>query len=469
LSKLRELGSLVTSPEDFHKNYGRLLGLLNVKVEKGCLETLIQFYDPLYHCFTFPDYQLVPTLEEYSYLVGLPIHNQIPFSGLEPTPKPLHIAKTLHLSASLVKANLTTKKDPITQKALIGLPTKFLYQQAFTFADAGSTDAFHSILALLIYGLLLFPNIEDFIDIHTIQIFLTKNPVPTLLANTYYSIHDRTSAERGTIICCRPLLYKWFISHLPQTHTRLANPDNLLWSQKILSLTPSDLVWYNPAYDTGEFIFSCGEYPNVPLIGMYGGITYNPTLAKRQFGYPMKTKPSSLPLTNEFYSNHKDHSNKRGRFLQAWRAIEKLSRVHLGGKSKFIDGSYTQWVIDRAAVLGMPYHMPRRVSSTTPSASLPAPPTTMEKFQEILDELTREKNAWKRRYDEAKLKIETLEGVVKQKDYDLLAQSRLIVKKTIQLQEQDAALRSDPKRLKYSMDLFSGPDSDSDGPSTARV
>jgi hypothetical protein len=93
----------------------------------------------------------------------------------------------------------------------------------------------------------------------------------------------------------------------------------------------------------------------------------------------------------------------------------------------------------------------------------------MEKLQEILDELTREKNAWKMRYGEAKLKIETLEGVIEQKDYDLLAQSRLIVKKPIQLQEQDAALRSDPKRLKYSMDLFSGPDSDSDGPSTARV
>ena len=24
--------------------------------EEGCLETLVQFYDPLYHCFTFPDY-----------------------------------------------------------------------------------------------------------------------------------------------------------------------------------------------------------------------------------------------------------------------------------------------------------------------------------------------------------------------------------------------------------------------------
>jgi hypothetical protein len=202
---------------------------------------------------------------------------------------------------------------------------------------------------------------------------------------------------------------------------------------------------------------------------MYGGITYNPTLAVRQFGYPMKTKLTTLPLTSEHYSNHEDSSDKRGKFLQAWRAIRRLNCSHLGGKSDRVDGSYIQWVIDRATVLGMPYHMTRVVSSIAPSASLPAPPATKEKFQEILDELTREKNSWKRRYDDAKLKIETLEEVIEQKDYDLLAQSRLIIEKTIQLQEQDAALRSDPKRLKYSMDLFSGPDSDSDGPSTARV
>ena len=50
--------------------------------------------------------------------------------------------------------------------------------------------SFHSILALLIYGLLLFPNIDNFVDINAIKIFLTKNLVPTLLADTYHSIYD---------------------------------------------------------------------------------------------------------------------------------------------------------------------------------------------------------------------------------------------------------------------------------------
>jgi hypothetical protein len=64
LQKLRKLGSLILDPEGFRERYGNLLTILNTSVEKGILETLVQFYDPLYHCFTFLDYQLLPTLEE---------------------------------------------------------------------------------------------------------------------------------------------------------------------------------------------------------------------------------------------------------------------------------------------------------------------------------------------------------------------------------------------------------------------
>jgi hypothetical protein len=78
-------------------------------------------------------------------------------------------------------------------------------------------DAFEATLALLIYGLVLFPNIDDFFDVNAIQIFLSRNPVPTLLADTYHSIHHRTHKGDGVIICCAPLLYRWFMSPLSQT------------------------------------------------------------------------------------------------------------------------------------------------------------------------------------------------------------------------------------------------------------
>ena len=55
-------------------------------MKEGILSTLVQIYDPMYHCFTFPDYQLMPTLEEYSYLLDLPITDRVRFTGLEPKP-----------------------------------------------------------------------------------------------------------------------------------------------------------------------------------------------------------------------------------------------------------------------------------------------------------------------------------------------------------------------------------------------
>lgn len=75
----------------------------------GILATLDQFYYLFYHCFTFPDYQLEPTLEEYSYLLGLPISDQIPFFGFEEIPKDKVIYEANHLKMSEIKAHMTTK------------------------------------------------------------------------------------------------------------------------------------------------------------------------------------------------------------------------------------------------------------------------------------------------------------------------------------------------------------------------
>ena len=69
-----------------------------------------------------------------------------------------------------------------------GFMTKFLMDKAISFADSRCWDAFSAILSLLIYVIVLYPNLEDLASIY---IFMTKNPVPTLLADTYYSIHLR--------------------------------------------------------------------------------------------------------------------------------------------------------------------------------------------------------------------------------------------------------------------------------------
>ena len=103
------------------------------------------------------------------------------------------------------------------------MPSIFLIKEATAFAQAGSLDAFEAIFVLLIYGLALFPNIDGFVDVNAIRLFLIGNHVPTLLGDMYFSLHLRNSKGGGTIICCIPLMYKWFISHLPQTPAFVEN------------------------------------------------------------------------------------------------------------------------------------------------------------------------------------------------------------------------------------------------------
>ncbi|KAI5397442.1 hypothetical protein KIW84_063309 [Lathyrus oleraceus] len=64
LKELRKLASFVLDPLDFKQRHGKLLSVLSDDVVEGLLSVLVQFYDPLYRCFTFPDYQIVPTLKE---------------------------------------------------------------------------------------------------------------------------------------------------------------------------------------------------------------------------------------------------------------------------------------------------------------------------------------------------------------------------------------------------------------------
>ena len=42
----------------------------------------------------------------------------------------------------------------------------------------------------------------------------------------------------------------------------------------------------------------CGEYPNVPLPGINGGITYNLCLALRQFGRARREGPHELLMSS---------------------------------------------------------------------------------------------------------------------------------------------------------------------------
>ncbi|AES75745.1 hypothetical protein MTR_6g057540 [Medicago truncatula] len=428
LVSLRELALKVKNQTGFRLRYGGLLTILRTNVEEKLVHTLVQFYDPSFRS------------------------EGTPFTGPGPSLTPLVIAKDLYLKTSDVSDHLITKSH------IRGFTSKYLLEKANL--KTTCQDTLEAILAFLIYGLILFPNLDNFVDMNAIEIFHSKNPVPTLLADTYHAIHDRTLKGRGYILCCLPLLYRWFISHLPSSFHD--NSENWSYSQRMMALTPNEVVWLTPSAHVKEIITGCGEFLNVPLLGTRGGINYNPELAMRQFGFPMKAKPINLATSPEFFYYSNAPTGQREAFIDAWSKMRRKSVKHFGVRSGIDYEAYTQWVIDRAEEIGMPYPAMRYVSTSVPSMPLPLPPATQEMYQEHLAIKSREKQMWKARYSEAENLIMTLDGKDKQKTHENLMLKKELAKVRRELEDKDELLMRDSKRARGRHDRYGGSDSKSE-------
>lgn len=104
---LRGLGEhlVLGNRDEFKKSYGNLLGILNTEVNTIIMHTLLQLYDPPLRCFTFQDYKLAPTLEEYSHILGIGIKNRVPYVCTKELPKYQVLAEALHIGKKEVKLN----------------------------------------------------------------------------------------------------------------------------------------------------------------------------------------------------------------------------------------------------------------------------------------------------------------------------------------------------------------------------
>ena len=122
--QLKELTSRIPENSLFSEKHGRLLSLVNTNIEEDMMKVLFQFFDPLHHCFTFPDYQLVPTLEEFSQLLRIPILSQLPYNGTEKEPKLEDVAQALRLQPSDIKGHWETKSG------IKGFLVKFMFEKA---------------------------------------------------------------------------------------------------------------------------------------------------------------------------------------------------------------------------------------------------------------------------------------------------------------------------------------------------
>jgi len=89
VANLRKLGQQMDQVQyqSFCKVYGKIWDLVMIEVSVEAIALLTQYYGQLLRCFTFRDFKLAPTIEEFEGILGCPIRGRKPylFSGYCPS------------------------------------------------------------------------------------------------------------------------------------------------------------------------------------------------------------------------------------------------------------------------------------------------------------------------------------------------------------------------------------------------
>ncbi|KAI5400524.1 hypothetical protein KIW84_065418 [Lathyrus oleraceus] len=178
-----------------------------------------------------------------------------PYNRIGQVPEVEMLAIALHIPIYDALANWKKREN------LFGFWRAYLEEEAERLFVIHHWDALANILALLIYGLVLFPTHEGFIDSAAISIFWVvwkdkQSLVPPLLADTFHTLHTRHQKKNGMLICCLPLIYNWLISYVFRPNAHISEMSNGEWARTLVSLSSKDIIWYRHKLNVEEIIIS---------------------------------------------------------------------------------------------------------------------------------------------------------------------------------------------------------------------
>ena len=126
------------------------------------------------------------------------------------------------------------------------------------------------------------------------------------------------------------------------------------WSQRLMTLTHSDIHWCSRSRENVIIIDRCGEFPNVPLLGIRGH-HLQPLFGSETVWVCPKGWPTWYADSRFGFRLRQRRPKLRQRFIRAWRIPNKVDSKTLGHKNSIPLEPYLKWVRTRAKSLMMPY------------------------------------------------------------------------------------------------------------------
>ncbi|XP_040940044.1 uncharacterized protein [Gossypium hirsutum] len=259
---------------------------------------MVQFWNPAYSCFTFDDVDLAPTLEEYMTLLRCP-RIQGHKAYVRPANLPTFVKKLVmitRMSEQWAVARIQQKGDSKC------VPWAVLKDLISTHPDVKKRV---DVLALSIYGMVIFPKALGYIDEAVATLFdrvgKQNTPIPVILAETFRSLSICRRAGEGLFSLKRRV-------DMP----RRDDISEERWIDILQNLREEDVMWKAPWLVPSEVLYRCGSFHWVPLPGIWGVGEYIPLLVLRQYR-AKQFIPVTHGLAQSDFSYKGDHYKKKMR------------------------------------------------------------------------------------------------------------------------------------------------------------
>ena len=146
-----------------------------------------------------------------------------------------------------------------SRNEVTGILRKCLEEKAKTLASQGEWVSFIDVLALLVFGTVLFPNLDGLVDLAAINTFLAyhhskESSVIAVLAEAYDTFDLRCEKSNARIVCCTLALYVWLVScvfnHrgrsvcLQQGHHMCSGKDKANWEELLAGMIGASVSWF---------------------------------------------------------------------------------------------------------------------------------------------------------------------------------------------------------------------------------
>ena len=292
----------------FRREFGDWEELMSINVHFFMISALIQHWDPVYKVFTFGNFDLTPTIEEYSDLIQISRGEKNLTRIYEAKSKSDYVTSLSQCTA--VPRTFWEEHKSIVE-GIEGWDWNHIEKWIFSVESWGHR---RTILALGIFCKFFLPVARGRIDVGAVKVFLayklnSVNFVPVILAETLRALTKARSKKQSTLNCCVHLLQIWIYSHI-HPHRHIIHPsfegsdkwgeekinryiglfwegfDKGFWIIYLQRLSESDITWKAPYIKVRAVIVGAQEFNHLPLIGARGVVTMAPTLVMRQFALP---------------------------------------------------------------------------------------------------------------------------------------------------------------------------------------